>query len=132
MAVKAYGERIREKRAMEGVGTRELARLVGISPSYLCDIEKGRRLPSLSVRFNIRTIFGIGYDVSESFTGEQWGWIESHTARAVNEVLDEVFKGLLDRAEVMSQGGYQIACVFADDIDSMREDFRTRYGKGGE
>ncbi|MGL4873463.1 MAG: helix-turn-helix domain-containing protein [Clostridium sp.] len=38
-----FGEYIKEKRLEKGISLREFASRVGISPSYLSDIEKGRR-----------------------------------------------------------------------------------------
>jgi len=43
------GEVIRAAREARGTGGRALARAVGISASYLCDVEHGRRAPSLDV-----------------------------------------------------------------------------------
>lgn len=40
------GQRIRERRQEKGLGLRETARLTKVTPSYLCDIEKGSRNPS--------------------------------------------------------------------------------------
>ena len=40
-----FGEYISEKRRGKGLTLRGLAQSVGISTTYLCDIEKGRRLP---------------------------------------------------------------------------------------
>lgn len=39
------GKLISQQRRERGLGQRELARLLGISPAYLCDIEKGYRFP---------------------------------------------------------------------------------------
>jgi transcriptional regulator with XRE-family HTH domain len=43
------GRVIREAREARGTAGRALARAVGVSPSYLCDVEHGRRAPSLDV-----------------------------------------------------------------------------------
>ena len=47
--VNRVGEVIRAAREARGTAGRALARAVGISPSYLCDVERGRRAPSLDV-----------------------------------------------------------------------------------
>ncbi len=39
----AIGEELRLMRQGAGVSQREMARLMGISPSYLCDLEQGLR-----------------------------------------------------------------------------------------
>lgn len=36
------GERVKRARTAAGVGQAELARLIGVAPSTLCDLEKGR------------------------------------------------------------------------------------------
>lgn len=44
-----FENRIREIRISRGIGLNELARKVGISGAYLCDIEKGNRRGSSAV-----------------------------------------------------------------------------------
>ena len=38
-----FGEFIKEKRLTKGINLRKLAELTGIAPSYLSDIEQGKR-----------------------------------------------------------------------------------------
>lgn len=38
-----FGEYVKEKRMEKGISLRQLASKIGISPSYMSDIEKGRR-----------------------------------------------------------------------------------------
>ncbi len=45
----SVGARIRAARAERGLGLRELARRIGRAPSYLSDIELGRRVPTEDV-----------------------------------------------------------------------------------
>jgi transcriptional regulator with XRE-family HTH domain len=48
--METFGEFIRRRRKIRGIGLREMARLIGISPAYLTDIEKNRReAPSKNV-----------------------------------------------------------------------------------
>ena len=47
---KKFGSFIREKRTILGLGQRALAEKIGLSPSYLNDIEKNKRnAPKLSI-----------------------------------------------------------------------------------
>lgn len=43
------GPMLRAARARAGLGLREAARMVGIAPSYLCELESGTRCPSVTV-----------------------------------------------------------------------------------
>ncbi|MDR0221002.1 MAG: helix-turn-helix domain-containing protein [Lachnospiraceae bacterium] len=40
-----FGIYVRNKRLASGIGLRTMAHIMGISPSYICDIEQGRRYP---------------------------------------------------------------------------------------
>ena len=44
-----FGEAVRRQRLAKGLGIRELARALGLSASYISDIEYDRRVPSESV-----------------------------------------------------------------------------------
>ena len=55
------GQHIRKERQGIGVSGREMARRVGISAAYLCDIEYNRRLPSLLVLRRIGKIIDVEY-----------------------------------------------------------------------
>ena len=43
-----FGNALESFRLGEGLSQREFALILGISPQSLCDIEKGRRIPSVS------------------------------------------------------------------------------------
>ena len=43
-----FGEMLRSHRLCEEIGQKEFAKILGISPSSLCDLEKGRTIPSVS------------------------------------------------------------------------------------
>ena len=49
----AFGQTIRLLRQAKGISLREMARKLGVSPSHLCDIEKGRKVvsPERAARF---------------------------------------------------------------------------------
>ena len=46
---RSLGDRVRDARVSKGLALRELARRIGIAPSYLSDIEYDRRTPSEEV-----------------------------------------------------------------------------------
>ena len=50
---------IREKREYLGMSQKELADIVGIAQSTLCDIEQGRSKPSLPVAIKIANAIGV-------------------------------------------------------------------------
>lgn len=55
------GTHIRKERKRLGITGREMARKVGISPAYMCDIELDRRLPPLATLKRIGKIIDIEY-----------------------------------------------------------------------
>ena len=50
---------IKEKRERLGISQKELAEKVGISQSFLCDIEQGRSKPSIDTAVKIADALGI-------------------------------------------------------------------------
>jgi transcriptional regulator with XRE-family HTH domain len=61
------GARLRAQREQSGVGLRELARRLGISPSAISQIETGRSRPSVSTLYAIVSELGMSLD--ELFSG---------------------------------------------------------------
>ena len=61
------GARLRTQRERSGVGLRELARRLGISPSAISQIETGRSRPSVSTLYAIVSELGMSLD--ELFSG---------------------------------------------------------------
>lgn len=55
MKQSALGARLRELRDERNLGLRELARRTGVSPSFLSEIESGRRSPSDTVLEKLTT-----------------------------------------------------------------------------
>ena len=51
---------IKEKRERLGISQKELAEKVGISQSFLCDIEQGRSKPSIDTAIKISQALNIG------------------------------------------------------------------------
>ncbi len=60
--VPALGERIREERLKRGVGLRQLARAVGVSPSFISQIETAKSQPSVSTLYAITSALGISIE----------------------------------------------------------------------
>ena len=63
-----FENRIREIRIQRGIGLNELARRVGISGAYLCDIERGNRHGSSAAIGRIAKALGV--DPEELTAGE--------------------------------------------------------------
>lgn len=51
---------IKEKRERLGISQKELAEKVGISQSFLCDIEQGRSKPGIDTALKIAEVLNIG------------------------------------------------------------------------
>ncbi len=62
MADETLGDRIRGRRVELSLGLRALAGDLGVSPSYVSDIENDRRVPSEEVLKAIGTRLGLDYD----------------------------------------------------------------------
>jgi transcriptional regulator with XRE-family HTH domain len=56
------GETFREARLAQNLGLREFARTLGISPSYLSDIETDRRTPSELLLGKLSSLLGLDYN----------------------------------------------------------------------
>jgi transcriptional regulator with XRE-family HTH domain len=65
------GARLRAQRERSGVGLRELARRLGVSPSAISQIETGRSRPSVSTLYAIVSELGMSLD--ELFSGSSSG-----------------------------------------------------------
>ena len=50
---------IKEKRERLGISQKELAEKVGISQSFLCDIEQGRSKPSIDTAIKIAQVLNV-------------------------------------------------------------------------
>lgn len=71
------GEVIRKMRLEQGIGSRELARNIGVSSSYLTDIEKDRRTPSERVLKSVADSMGLDLDYLMAISG-RWGEIGNY------------------------------------------------------
>jgi transcriptional regulator with XRE-family HTH domain/quercetin dioxygenase-like cupin family protein len=56
------GDRLREERLRQGMGVRELARRVGVSPSLISQIDHGRVMPSVGTLYAIVSALSVSLD----------------------------------------------------------------------
>lgn len=70
-----FGKLLEAYRKSEELSQKEFAQLLGISQSSLCDLEKGRKIPSPSRAYNIANALG----VSENL------WVEVSLQDQLNE-----------------------------------------------
>jgi transcriptional regulator with XRE-family HTH domain len=47
-SAEVIGARLREARTMQGLGVRELARRIGVTPSMVSQLERGKVMPSVT------------------------------------------------------------------------------------
>ena len=59
---RTFGDLIREARVARDLSLRELARQLNIAPSYLSDIENGRRIPSEEVTRALCQVLELNFD----------------------------------------------------------------------
>jgi|SRR3984893_1010613 transcriptional regulator with XRE-family HTH domain len=64
-----FGEAVRRQRLAKGLGVRELARALGLSASYISDIEHDRRTPSEIVLRALAHVLGADTDVLMTLSG---------------------------------------------------------------
>jgi transcriptional regulator with XRE-family HTH domain len=69
MAVGTLGDRIRKRRTELALGLRALAQELGVSPSYLSDIENDRRVPSEEVLRAIGARLDLDFDELMALAG---------------------------------------------------------------
>ena len=55
----SFGDMLEAHRLSEGLSQREFAKELGISPSSLCDLEKGRKVPTIARARSIADILGV-------------------------------------------------------------------------
>ena len=55
-------ENIKSARLAKGLSLNEMAQAIGISPSMLCQVEKGIRMPSISMLFSMAETLNCSLD----------------------------------------------------------------------
>lgn len=66
--------RMVEQRARLGLSQKKLARILGVTRQTIISVENGKHDPSLSLAFNMATVFGCTVD--ELFQPEPWQPLE--------------------------------------------------------
>ena len=66
---RTLGDRIREARASKGKSLRQAAKDLGVTPSYLSDIENDRRVPAEAVLSKIAGLLGLDLNELMSLAG---------------------------------------------------------------
>src|SRR6056297_4060774 len=71
MEVSKFGKNIRDYRLNQGIGLRELARKIGMSPASINTIEKGTTSPTIATLDRI--LKGLGTDLTDFFSNNSNG-----------------------------------------------------------
>lgn len=53
------GQHIKQQRLSQNRGLRELARMINVNASYLCNIEKGKKKPSKNILIKIANVLDL-------------------------------------------------------------------------
>ena len=96
------GSRIRERRLQQGLTLRRVAAQVGISPSYLSDIENNKRVPAWPVLQRIASILGLDPTKLSAFGGRSRPETQQYLkARPdVARLIDAIAQARLSQAQV--------------------------------
>src|SRR5215211_6625280 len=77
MSVVPLGARLRDERQKAGMSLRELARRLGVSPSFVSQIENGKSSPSVATLYSIAQVLGTSID---SLFGHEVTAVETQVA----------------------------------------------------
>src|SRR5438552_141093 len=86
----AIGPRLRQAREHKNMSVRGLARYVGVSPSLVSQIERGRVMPSVGTLYSIANELGLVVD--DLFSGVQRSRKSDRGEMAVADVVNPVLK----------------------------------------
>src|SRR5205814_7354282 len=86
----AIGPRLRQAREHKNMSVRGLARYVGVSPSLVSQIERGRVMPSVGTLYSIANELGLVVD--DLFSGVQRSRKSDRGEMAVADVINPVLK----------------------------------------
>src|SRR5436305_11275336 len=88
--VSNIGPKLRQAREYKNMSVRGLARYVGVSPSLVSQIERGRVMPSVGTLYSIANELGLVVD--DLFTGAQPRRRSERPDMAVADVVNPVLK----------------------------------------
>ena len=84
--LKTFGSYIRELRTYKGIGQRELAKKIGVAPSYLNDMEKGKRAaPKISIVKKLSIILRADLNLMYDLAGDSKKSIASDIEEFIKE-----------------------------------------------
>jgi transcriptional regulator with XRE-family HTH domain len=97
--VELIGRRLREHRVKQGIGVRELARRVQVSPSLISQVELGRASPSVGTLYAIVSALGLSLDTlfgggAASRTAEQGPSARTPVVRPANRRAIQLDSGV--------------------------------------
>jgi len=111
MTNETFGTRLRAYRKQRGLTIEKLAERVGLSPNYLGDMERGKKLPSMGTFIHLVNVLDISADellkdeinrASYMIDAEISGKLQGLTPKkraAVLKILDSVLESLPDLTE---------------------------------
>ena len=114
MSNQTLGEIIREARIAKEMSLREATKLLGITPSYLSDIENDRRVPAEEVLRNIAKLLDLDFDHLMALAGRFGDNAERYMKKQPvagalfrritdNNLQEEDLRDLLKRAEQLGK-----------------------------
>lgn len=93
-----FGLKLRQLREVRGLGLKELSNLARISPSYMTEIEKGKKYPKTDKIMQLAEALGVPYDEMVSLKlGEALNPLESFLDSPIIQVLPLQMFGLNPR-----------------------------------
>lgn len=87
-----YGDSIKKERKKIGFKQKDLAKRIGISTSYLCNIEKNNRIPSEKIKSKIERIFKKQYNSLNDEKIEEKNREKKYTKKELKEMEQEIIE----------------------------------------
>lgn len=87
-----YGDLIKKERKKIGFKQKDLAKRIGISTSYLCNIEKNNRIPSEKIKSKIERIFKKQYNSLNDEKIEKKNREKKYTKKELKEMEQEIIE----------------------------------------
>ena len=111
MTNRLFGRRLREQRKAKDLTIDQLAEMIGISPNYLGDVERGHKLPSMKTTICIINTLDISADIllrddvnkagyiADEEVSQMLSGLTPRQRKAAVEILATIIKNLPDLAE---------------------------------